>query len=236
MQCELAACSLVEQGGAHGSAWGSAHSAVSPVRHCTQVAPPVTTPVHTSQSRPYRQIGSKQFGGGWRWIGDRPPPLLHHPAAHKRMARRSASSSQGGGSGGAARRWVAPLLLALGAALAAWGAGPQYRVLPADQATQALLEWAVARGASLVRGRPPVHDTNPRSGSGTCKPRNPPALSRRPTPPPPPPPPSQPGAVVGRACPTCPRGVFASKDLKAGDVVMRVPLSLALELTVRCAL
>lgn len=42
----------------------------------------------------------------------------------------------------------------------------------------------------------------------------------------------QPGALLGRACPTCPRGVFASKALKRGDVVMTVPLSLAL--AVRC--
>lgn len=43
-----------------------------------------------------------------------------------------------------------------------------------------------------------------------------------------PPPCMQPGAVVGRKCPTCPRGVFASKSLNAGDVILRVPLTLAL--------
>lgn len=34
--------------------------------------------------------------------------------------------------------------------------------------------------------------------------------------------------MVGRACATCPRGVFASRDLSAGDVVMAVPMRLAL--------
>lgn len=42
------------------------------------------------------------------------------------------------------------------------------------------------------------------------------------------PPALQPGAVVGRACPTCPRGLLASRDLREGDLIVRVPLTLAL--------
>ena len=42
----------------------------------------------------------------------------------------------------------------------------------------------------------------------------------------------QPGAVVGRACAACPRGVFASRDLKRGDVILTVPMALALPLPV----
>lgn len=38
----------------------------------------------------------------------------------------------------------------------------------------------------------------------------------------------QSGVVVGRACPDCPRGLLASKDLQEGDLIARVPLALAL--------
>ena len=34
--------------------------------------------------------------------------------------------------------------------------------------------------------------------------------------------------MVGHACPACPRGVFATKDLAEGELIMRVPLSVAL--------
>ena len=41
----------------------------------------------------------------------------------------------------------------------------------------------------------------------------------------------QDGAVIGKRCATCPRGVFASRQLKRGDVILRIPLSLALPTT-----
>lgn len=38
----------------------------------------------------------------------------------------------------------------------------------------------------------------------------------------------QPGVVAGQACPDCPRGLLASRDMQEGELIARVPLALAL--------
>lgn len=51
---------------------------------------------------------------------------------------------------------------------------------------------------------------------------------------PPAPPPTaaaeQKGFGIGRECPTCLRGAIATKDLKAGDTILKIPFSAVLRL------
>jgi len=34
---------------------------------------------------------------------------------------------------------------------------------------------------------------------------------------------------IGRACPTCPRGMLATKDIEPGELILAVPLALAVK-------
>lgn len=40
----------------------------------------------------------------------------------------------------------------------------------------------------------------------------------------------QKGCKVGQECPTCLRGVIATKDFKPGDIIMKVPFTAVLRL------
>lgn len=120
-----------------------------------------------------------------------------------------------------------------------------------DPAARDLVQCVVEHGGSMVRGGigaggrhlafakdnsacraagSPCHDSRGRSRRRNCAAPLRSWHSRSPQLPPPPPLPPQPHAVVGRTCPTCPRGVFATKDLKNGDIIMKIPMKLAVPL------